>query len=528
MEKNEENILLKNLDIDDLDSGMKLSKLFVQSALKAFQQYKDRNAGLFLVNHFSNSINYDYNPVRSFSILSKIEKNAPGLDVLNWKGYFLLFGIGVEKDVDKAIDCFLECEKDENDVKSDAFLALIYIDSLNGYQNLNRGFYFVEKLAERMINQMKRMRNNMERTSSPDQDEMKKSVFLKEKIQSFLNDYEKALSCSDYSEAQKMILGLDKYQFALGYLLQAILYYKGQVFSKDETRAVELFHSFYSSFEDNETLQKAMMDAPYIARNDEDHGIFEMVDSNYPIHSKRMVDRYIRRMKEESDFGILSSMLSYGECYFGIYQDFPIDYTKSFEIFSDLYSKNAKSKAGLYLFFQYLYGFGTEKNIDKATELSKKIKEFDDIGLFMEGMLFFEKHDYMNTISLFLLFCLEENKFDKKNIEDNMRNNKQADQKTTELYARTMGYDIKNSRFLLEEALEGMKNGRFDEAYEKSMEGQKLGYQQAFLLLAVCCYFGYGTKRSLYRYKKYVNQLLLVMISTNKEKLIKNGYISEK
>lgn len=526
---NEENFIYEFEDLNnDDDAQRKVNDFMVQGAKEAYKSYHDVNAALFLIQHFFQKGDH-YDPQFAYQVLKESYDREKLPEFSFYMGYFALYGIGREKDADAAIDFFLEARSAGYQFNSEVYLSLIYIDALNGYPNLDRGFYYVDYLVQTVLDDMKKTSTSRVNPQlRENQDQFRISLMMKEKMEKFLVVYQKArsLESTDREEAWKTYLSLHDFHFAVSYLIEAKLRFEGNLIQKDEEEALRLFHTYIETYLDNNRFVIASTDTPYIVKTDRSFGKIEMIQDNYPIHKKSMVERFIRQRKEEAEYGILSSMLLYGECYFNLFQDFPVDYGKALDIFTDLSLKHPYSKANLYLFFQYLYGLGTEKNLEKAYGYVKKVQEFDIFGKAMEAIYLFELQRYSWMKEPMVSFYVGESKGDLRNLKESLEQSK-FDEKTKRKYAIDQGYDLDKDEFLPLMVIEDLENNKEERAYQRIIRCDKLGYNQAILLKACMEYLGVGHQKSLYLFKKDMNRFIHTIIATDKKELIENGYISD-
>lgn len=525
---NEENFIydFEDLNNDD-DAQKKVNDFMVQGAKEAYKSYHDVNAALFLIQHFFQKGEH-YDPQFAFQVLKESYDREKLPEFSFYMGYFALYGIGREKDADAAIDFFLEARNAGYRFNSEVYLSMIYIDALNGYPNPERGFYYVGCLIETILADMRKTSTTQVNPQLRDnQDQFRISMMMKEKMQKFLTVYQKAKESEaiDHEKAMNTYLSLMDFHFAVSYLIEAKLRFEGNLVTKDENAALNLFHTYIETYLDNNNFVIASTDTPYLVKTDRSFGKIEMVQDNYPIHKKSMVERFIRQRKEEAEYGILSSMLLYGECYFNLFQDFPVDYGKSLDIFTDLSIKNPYSKANLYLFFQYLYGLGTKRDLEKAYGYVKKVQEFDIFGTAMEAIFLFEIHHYKAMKEPIVAFYVGESQGDLKSLKESLEKSK-FDEKTKRKYASDQGYDLDRDEFLPLLVIEDLENHKDQRAYQRIIRCDSLGYNQAILLKACMEYLGIGRERSLYLFKKDMNRFIHTIIATDKKELSENGYIS--
>ena len=533
MEKDEDTNFFENLMeivMNENKSAKSLVDLYIASAKKRYEKNKDAHTARFLITHFSREENEDFDGEYAFKVLEEVYNNNKTSSTFSClMGYFFLYGIGVKKDADRAIDYFLENESKEVNLDSDVYLAKIYFDGLNGFKNIDRGFIYVKKLLDKLVSQMEKSIKEQFKSLDVDETTFKITRMRQEYLAKLVNSYKEAkgLENSNKEEALKLYDSIDESNFAAKYLIRAMMYYEGIIIDKNDNKAIEYFNKYFDSFSDSKLIERASLDLPHIEKFTKDtpeNNKIEVVEMNYPLHKKSMIDRFIRKVKEEAEYGIVPSMVKYGECYFNIYQDFPVDYKKSFEIFKNASYQDITCKASLYLFFMYLYGFGTEKNILKAEELANKIKETDAIGEFLLAMICFENHKYRDFCQYIPSFYKKACDVDFEQVKTIIEDNKDSKIPPKEM-TESLCYDMEKDIFYPYEVLKYLEKEDYSKAIDTLDQCYEAGFTQTYLMYALCYYYGFGVNKSLYLFKKYVNKFVKSIILTTKEELKANGAI---
>lgn len=506
-----------------------ISRFILKGALQSYEKQHDYDAGLFLANHYLNSGNSPQDEAFAFQILRQIEKESPSFEVYLYLGLCYLYGKGVEKDIDRAVDYFLLCDKQENDFITPSYLAEIYLEGLIGYQNLDRGFSYLKKALNKLMDKFHQSLTALMKSRPAGENSTKMEILGRKSMENLLENYKKIqlLKDGETDEAERLLKEISVYQPDHAALIKSILLFEGRIFPKDDEEAMKLFRYYYRNFLMDENFRNASMDVIRLPQ-DISGGKREVVEGNYPIHEKEYVERFIQERKVESEFKITSSMLVYGECYFGAYQDFPTDYAKAFEIFSDLYLlKPEDEKAATYLFFQYLYGLGTRKDPEKAKDIADRLALKKPIGILLQGFVLYEQHKYHPfNVKYVLYFCEKQNEAISNQFMSMLKKGNFEDVGRADLNHQ-IGFDPVSRSFLLDEAMMNLKNHRYKTAFRKFEKAADMGYLQGELMVAYLYYYGIGVEKSLIKYKKQMNRVIAHLIYTDKERLIEDGYLEK-
>lgn len=503
---------------------------YMEMAKKAYEQ-GNIEAAKFLIIHYSNTKNedYDYNFAKTI-LLNVYDKDKTNFYFSNLIGLFYLDGIGVNKDADKAIDYLLENENDNMNIESDLYLAKIYLDGSNGYKNEDRAFRYITKAVDKLMDQLFKMNlDTFSRNVNQDEEEFLIEKMRNENLTKFKNIYKEAKSLESTNKEKSFIKynELDNINLASRFLVLSKVYYEGNVIEKNIDKALEYFDKYYECFLDTKEIENYKIDFPIFKAfnkfNELDDKL-EIFDENYPIHKKSMVDRYIRKLKEASDYGIESAMVKYGECYMNLFQDFPVDFKKAYQIFSEVQYKLKFSKANIYLFYMNLYGLGTKKDTEEALKIATTVQSESNIGNFLKSLYYFEKRNYKTFVSYipdFYKTCCE---LDLVEVKEFLQNEKLDDLNRKRL-AKERLYNLKKNTFEPLEALTCLEKKKYKQAYDKLESASFADYNQAYLMLAYFYYKGIYVKKSLPKFKKYVNEFIKSMLGFTKEELLKDGYL---